>query len=83
MITIMLAMTMMIIMCFVHPKGPQPCWNQGDPINYDGDDKIDDNEWILGPPYSGIGATIRIGRKMLCLPYAGFKKNKNYKQCCL
>ena len=27
---------------------------------------------VLGPPYSGIGATIRIGREMLCLPYAGF-----------
>ena len=27
---------------------------------------------ILGPPYSGIGATIRIGQEMLCLPYAGF-----------
>ena len=27
---------------------------------------------ILGPPYCGIGATIRIGRYMLCLPYAGF-----------
>ena len=27
---------------------------------------------ILGPPYRGIGATIRIGREMLCLPYAGF-----------
>ena len=27
---------------------------------------------ILGPPYCGIGATIRIGRLMLCLPYAGF-----------
>ena len=25
---------------------------------------------ILGPPYCGIGATIRIGREMLCLPYA-------------
>ena len=29
---------------------------------------------ILGPPYSGIGATIRIGREILCLPYAGFLK---------
>ena len=29
---------------------------------------------ILGPPYCGIGATIRIGREMLCLPYAGFLK---------
>ena len=27
---------------------------------------------ILGPRYCGIGATIRIGREMLCLPYAGF-----------
>ena len=27
---------------------------------------------ILGPPYCGIGATIRIGREMLCLPYEGF-----------
>ena len=27
---------------------------------------------ILGPPYRGIGATMRIGREMLCLPYAGF-----------
>ena len=27
---------------------------------------------IFGPPYCGIGATIRIGREMLCLPYAGF-----------
>ena len=27
---------------------------------------------ILGTPYCGIGATIRIGREMLCLPYAGF-----------
>ena len=26
---------------------------------------------ILGPPYCGIGAAIRIGREMLCLPYAG------------
>jgi hypothetical protein len=24
------------------------------------------------PPFYGIGATIRIGREMLCLPYAGF-----------
>ena len=31
---------------------------------------------ILGPPpYRGIGATIRIGREMLCLPYAGFFKH--------
>ena len=27
---------------------------------------------ILGPPSYGIGATLRIGREMLCLPYAGF-----------
>ena len=27
---------------------------------------------ILGPPSCDIGATIRIGREMLCLPYAGF-----------
>ena len=27
---------------------------------------------ILGQPYRGIGATICIGREMLCLPYAGF-----------
>jgi hypothetical protein len=27
---------------------------------------------VLGPPYRGIGATIRIGREMLCLPYADF-----------
>ena len=27
---------------------------------------------ILSTPYCGIGATIRIGREMLCLPYAGF-----------
>ena len=31
---------------------------------------------ILGPPYCGIGATIRIGREMLCLPYAGFFKEE-------
>jgi hypothetical protein len=30
----------------------------------------------LGPPYYGIGATIRIGREMLCFPYAGFYFNK-------
>ena len=31
--------------------------------------------WVFGyswPPYCGIGATIRIGREMLCLPYAEF-----------
>ena len=27
---------------------------------------------ILGPPYCGIGPTIRIGREIRCLPYAGF-----------
>ena len=27
---------------------------------------------ILGPPYCGIGATLRIGREIQCLPYAGF-----------
>ena len=27
---------------------------------------------ILGQPYCGIGATIRIGREMLCLPFQGF-----------
>ena len=27
---------------------------------------------FLGPPYCGISDTIRIGREMLCLPYAGF-----------
>ena len=27
---------------------------------------------ILGPPSYGIGATIRIGREMLCFPYTGF-----------
>ena len=26
----------------------------------------------INSPYCGIGATIRIGREMLCLPYAGF-----------
>ena len=25
---------------------------------------------IFGPPYRDIGATIRIGQEMLCLPYA-------------
>ena len=30
---------------------------------------------ILGPPYCGFGATICIGREMLCLPYAGFLIN--------
>ena len=32
---------------------------------------------ILGPPFCGIGATIRIGREIRCLPYAGFF----YKPC--
>ena len=27
---------------------------------------------ILGPPYCGIGSTIRISQEMLCLLYAGF-----------
>ena len=27
---------------------------------------------ILGPPYCGIGAPVRISREMLCTPYAGF-----------
>ena len=27
---------------------------------------------MLGPPYCGIGATIRIGQEMLGLPYVGF-----------
>ena len=30
------------------------------------------NNWVS--PYCGIGATIHIGREMLCLPYAGFLK---------
>ena len=30
---------------------------------------------ILGPPYCFIGATIRIGREMLCLTYSGFLKS--------
>ena len=30
---------------------------------------------ILGPPYCGIGAAMRIDREMLCLPYAGFLSN--------
>ena len=40
--------------------------------------KIWDFLGILGPPYCGTGATIRIGQEMLCLPYAGFfiKRNK-------
>ena len=27
---------------------------------------------ILGPPYCDIGAAIRIGREIWCLPYVGF-----------
>ena len=39
---------------------------------------------ILGLPYCGIGATIRIGREMLCLPYAGFLlKNMRSNQKCI
>ena len=34
---------------------------------------------IFGPPSYGIGAIIRIGREMLCLPYAGFLKTKTVK----
>ena len=40
---------------------------------------------ILGSPFCGIGATIRIGREMLCLPYAGFLVlvlNKKYFDVC-
>ena len=33
---------------------------------------------ILGSPSYGIGATIRIGREMLCLPYAGFLKKEKH-----
>ena len=32
---------------------------------------------ILGPPYCGIGATIRIGQGIRCLPYAGFFLSKS------
>ena len=35
----------------------------------------------LGPPSYGIGATIRIGREMLCLPYAGFFRYFKRKYC--
>ena len=43
---------------------------------------------ILGPPYCGIGATIRIGQETLCLPYAGFlikinQLNLNQTYCCV
>ena len=30
---------------------------------------------ILGPPYCGTGATIRIGQEIQCLPYAGFQES--------
>ena len=33
---------------------------------------------ILGPPYRGIGATIRVGQEMFCLPYAGFFFFRNW-----
>ena len=33
---------------------------------------------ILGPPSYDIGATIRIGRDMLCPPYAGFFFSQAY-----
>ena len=33
--------------------------------------------YILGPSYCGIGANIRIGRDIQCLPYAGFFLNGN------
>ena len=33
---------------------------------------------ILGQPHCGIGATICIGREMLCLPYAQFFDRKSY-----
>ena len=36
------------------------------------DDIIYEQPPILGPPYCGIGAAIRIGREMLCLANAGF-----------
>ena len=38
----MMMITMMIIMCFLHPKGPQTGLAPGGPINYDVDDEIDD-----------------------------------------
>ena len=34
---------------------------------------------IHGQPNCGIGATIRIGREMLCPPYAGFLKHNIYR----
>ena len=33
---------------------------------------------ILGPPYCGIGATICIGREMLCFPYEFFFINSKF-----
>ena len=33
---------------------------------------------VLGPPYCGIGATIRTGREKLCVPYAGFFFDKMF-----
>ena len=36
---------------------------------------------ILGPPSYGIGATIRIGQEMLCLPYAGFLPSQTTNDC--
>ena len=38
---------------------------------------------ILGPPSYGIGATIRIGQEMLCLPYAGFFLSITLPRVCL
>ena len=37
-------MTIIIIMCFLYPKGPQTGLAPGGPINYDDDDEIDDND---------------------------------------
>ena len=37
--------------------------------------------FCLGPPSYGIGATIRIGREMLCLPYAGFLERLSDSHC--
>ena len=36
---------------------------------------------ILGPPYWGIGATIRIGREIRCLLHAGFLFTNSELQC--
>ena len=38
---------------------------------------------ILGPPYRGIDDTIRIGREVLCLPYAGFLVIENEHLNCI